>query len=98
MSQDVSAPADTSLPQSILSIPDEFSGAVRLTRELFPGEVGIEVEDDPEMPGKTYVVFNVTAKGQVDDVINRRLEWRRQIHELMPGQADRLKLSVAVEP
>ncbi len=68
--------------------------AIRLTQELFPGQVRVEVEQDPEIPDDSYLVFNVAAEGTVPDIVKRRLEWHNQVRELIPDRAQRLRLSV----
>lgn len=95
MSHDVSAPTDVSPARPVPPVFNELEEVVRLTRKLFPGEVRVEFEQDPELPGELYVVFNVVAEGDLEDCINRRLTWRQQVYWLVPARADQLKLSVA---
>jgi hypothetical protein len=54
----------------------------------------VEVEQDPEIPDESYLVFNVTAEGPLADIVNRRLQWHDRLCELIPERAQRLRLSV----
>jgi hypothetical protein len=74
---------------------DVIAKTVSITKALFPGDVRVEAEEDPEIAGLSYVVFNVAAAGGPREIIERRLEWHRRIAEL-GADAGRLKLSVDV--
>lgn len=89
-----SSVADVSPVQFVASGIDTMSQAIRLTQSLFPGEVRVEVEEDPELPDASYLVFNVTAEGTLAEIVNRRMQWHEQIRELIPDRAQRLRLSV----
>jgi len=95
MAHDVaSSVADVSPGQFAAGGIDTMSQAIRLTQSLFPGQVRVEVEEDPELPDASYLVFNVTAEGTLVDVVNRRMQWHEQVRELIPERAQRLRLSV----
>jgi hypothetical protein len=95
MAHDVaSSVADVSPGQFAASGIDSMSQAVRLTQSLFPGQVRVEVEEDPELPDVSYLVFNVTAKGTIAEIVNRRTQWHEQVRALIPENAQRLRLSV----
>ena len=94
MAHDVASPTDVSPGQSAASGIDTMSQAIRLTQALFPGQVRVEVEEDPELPDATYLVFNVTAEGTLAEIVDRRMQWHDRVRELIPERAQRLRLSV----
>jgi hypothetical protein len=67
---------------------------VRITQELFPGEVGIEILSDPEAADRSLVVFNVSARGSARDIVNKRVEWHQRVAKLRPGSSGALRLSI----
>jgi hypothetical protein len=86
--------ADVSHGPYVATGIDTMAKAIRLTQSLFPGQVRVEVEQDPELPDDSYLVFNVAARGTPAEIVNRRLQWHEQVHELIPERAQRLRLSV----
>lgn len=64
--------------------------------ELFLGEIKIEFEDDPEIPGKQYLVFAVQADGDLKEIAKRRREWYNQTCELLGSEAELVQLVVTV--
>jgi hypothetical protein len=52
---------------------------VRITQELFPGEVSIGVVDDPQNPQTRLNVVKARATGPVEEVVDRRVEWHRRV-------------------
>jgi hypothetical protein len=95
MTYDVASPTVDATPsQYVATGIDTMARAIRLTQSLFPGQVRVEVEQDPEIPDDSYLVFNVTAEGPLADVVNRRLQWHEQVRGLIPDAAQRLRLSV----
>jgi len=80
--------------QHVATAIGEMAEAIRLTQDLFPGHLRVEVEQDPELPDESYIVFNVKAEGDLADIISRRLQWHDQIHQRMREDPQRLKLSV----
>ncbi len=95
MTYDVASPTVEATPsQYVATGIDTMARAIRLTQSLFPGVVRVEVEQDPEIPDDSYLVFNVTAEGPLADVVSRRLQWHEQVRGLIPDAAQRLRLSV----
>ena len=68
---------------------------VRVTSELFPGNVRIEVSVDPEYPAHPSLVFHVRQASKssgIEEEIDRELEWHAQVGKLAPESQDRLRL------
>jgi hypothetical protein len=86
--------ADVSPGQFVATGVDTMAKAIRLTQSLFPGQVRVEVEQDPELPDDSYLVFNVAAEGTLAEIVSRRLQWHDQVRELLPERAQRIRLSV----
>ncbi len=50
-------------------LPALFAQIVDLTRELFPGEVLMYIQDDPEYPQDRYTVIEAEVSGSPEDVV-----------------------------
>lgn len=65
------------------------------TSRLFPGDVSIETSEDPEDPTSVYLVVRV-ARGERgesdDDVIDRELQWHREVLEIVPSAKGMIRL------
>ena len=95
MTHDIASPAaDATSIQHVATGIDTMATAVRLTQSLFPGHVRVEVEQDPEIPDDSYLVFNVAAEGTLADIVSGRLLWHDRVRELIPESSQRLRLSV----
>lgn len=71
-----------------------MADVVRVTNELFPGKTHIEIISDPEEPESSSVVFTVSATGDSQDIVTRRLEWHRRIANIPAGNSGTFALSV----
>jgi hypothetical protein len=68
-----------------------LSHAIRITKELFSGEVNVEWDCDPESPRELFVVFNVRASGETSELLNRQRQWHRRVAAIMPqGESFRI--------
>jgi hypothetical protein len=66
-----------------------------IASELFPGEVQIEFESDPETEDCHYVILNVVASGDHVDVPSLRSEWYRRTADLLKDNCDKVRLAVS---
>ncbi|MFC1758812.1 hypothetical protein ACFL2H_08595 [Planctomycetota bacterium] len=73
-----------------------FSKVVQMTKELYAGDVKIEVDFDPAEPDCTHVVFNVSDSGTAQEIVERRRDWHRRLRQIEPGNSGPLRLSVTV--
>ncbi|HVX09698.1 MAG TPA: hypothetical protein VHC22_00715 [Pirellulales bacterium] len=82
--------------ESSESTLDDIEAILRLTQSLFPGEVKIETSVDPEYPDSPSIVFHVvnTADLSIQAVLDRELQWQREIGRIAPESRDRLRLFV----
>jgi hypothetical protein len=76
-------------PVAAVGTPSDLSGlmadVVRITQELFPGAVSLDVIDDPEYPQDRFTVIEAQASGPVEDVVQRQAEWHRRVLRLSPS-------------
>jgi hypothetical protein len=55
---------------------------VRITKELFPGEVAITSTNDPEYPQDSYTVVQAQASGETKQIEERRVQWHQRVTQL----------------
>jgi hypothetical protein len=67
-----------------------------IASELFPGEVEIEFESDPEIEDCHYVIFNVLTSGDQADVPSLQIEWYRRTADLLKGNCDKVRLAMSI--
>lgn len=75
---DSDAKRSSAIPD-VSGLQDEI---VRVTRELFPGDVAIEETDDPEYPQDSYTVVRAQASGDIKEIEDRRIEWHERVSRL----------------
>ena len=63
---------------SAQSIEKELESMVKTTAEIFGGDVRVVVEEDAEIAGDRYLLFEVKARGDVDEVVKKENEWHRR--------------------
>lgn len=61
----------------------EFGQVLALTERLFPGPIDVRRELDPEIPDYEYLVFNVSARGTVDDVSALDTQWHHELARII---------------
>jgi hypothetical protein len=64
--------------------------------ELFPGEMRVEVKNDPEIPDDVFFRFGVDATGTLDDIAARNDEWHARVCRLPARFSGMFRLSIAV--
>lgn len=90
-------------PQSRIAVPAqlypaaEYNAVLAMTKRLFPGEIDVRRETDPEIVGHEYMVFNVIAHGTVDDAISRDRQWHRELIQLAPKSPSVYCLNIDVQ-
>lgn len=57
---------------------------VRITKELFPGDVTIRTSVDPEFPREPFHVVHASASGEIKAIEDSRIEWHKRLRELSP--------------
>lgn len=67
-----------------------------LTAEVFPGQITIEVRGDPEIAGELHFTFEVTASGNVDEIVARNHDWHVALRRAVGKRADLFCLSIDV--
>ena len=66
----------TEMPADLSSL---MADVVRVTQDLFPGHVSVQVMADPEYPQDRFTVIEAQTSGDVIDVVDRRAEWHRRV-------------------
>lgn len=80
---------------SELGITEKLADLKLATQEIFPGEVIVERETDPEISGCWYFVFRVTAQGANPTVLAQsRRKWYQRTLEMLPNHCEHLRLSI----
>ena len=65
-----------------------------LVAELFPGSIEVEIEEDPEIDGRRYLVFRVETRESVPVVSARRGTWYHMKGNLLGDDCDLACLDV----
>jgi hypothetical protein len=87
------APRADSVSKNGAPVP-KILEVVRITSEMFSGEIKVEIESDPEEPDVSFVVFNVRCAGNPQEIVKRQREWHQRISEISAGDSGQLRLSV----
>lgn len=78
--------------------PQTLAHVVRLTEQLFPGGVSVEVLSDPESPSETFIVLNVEAHGDPQELLERQCQWHERVAALASAAAGGYRLSINPQP
>ena len=70
----------------------EFAEIMQFTREIFGGDVHIEVDPDPEIFGLTHILFFATTVIQPVVTLARCREWHVRVDAMSPVRDRRLGL------
>lgn len=62
-----------------------WDSPIEATRKLFPGDLEISTEFDPEYPGQEFTILQVGAEGDVDSIFDRESQWVAMLNQLAPG-------------
>ena len=69
------------VPAELLPFMDDV---LRITNDLFPGKATVTVMFDPEYPLDEFTVIEAPARGGIDEVLDRQMEWHRRVEQLSP--------------
>ena len=61
-----------------------MADVMRVTQELFPGDVSVHAMNDPEYPHDRFTVIEARASGTIEEVVGRRAEWHKRVTRLSP--------------
>jgi hypothetical protein len=67
------------------------------TRKLFPGELKVTTEFDPEYPDQEFTILQVGAQGDVNSIVDRESQWVAMLNQLAPGVPG-IRLSIDPRP
>lgn len=90
-SEDVSTVAESLVGR------EQFAQVQNLTHSIFPGELSVEVQSDPESPCERFIVFNVSALGPMDELVRRQRTWHDEVLRALPEALNHFRLSVMPE-
>ena len=77
-------------------VRDAVPALENLASTLFDGPIDVQVECDPELCESAYLVFRVTATGDLDSIAKREDEWNRAVRELLGTNAGKVSLAIDV--
>ena len=89
-------PGKLSLPRTNEASLD-WEALLEATRKLFPGELEVTTEFDPEHPEQNFTVVHVSAEGEIDSIVDRELQWVALLNQLAPGMPG-IRLSIDPRP
>ena len=92
------ASSTASEPQTPDDAPHTLAHVVQLTEQLFPGAVSLELLTDPESPSETFIVLNVEAHGDAQELIERQCQWHERVAALAIAEAGSYRLSINPRP
>lgn len=93
--QALSAPEELRAPDSA---SHTLAQVVQLTEQLFPGAVSVELLTDLESPAETFIVLNVEARGEAQELIDRQCAWHERVAALASAAASSYRLSIDPQP
>lgn len=67
---------------------------VRMSRELFPGLLSVEVMSDPDAPGESWTVLNVESADAPQEIIKTQCEWHERLARQFPDAVSTVRLSI----
>lgn len=76
-------------------VSDLHDEIVRVTKELFPGDVTIKIDVDPEYPRDSFHVVHASGSGEIKEIEDRRIEWHKRLRKLSPDLGT-LPLRIAI--
>jgi hypothetical protein len=68
-------------------LSDLMPRVIRITQELFPGDVSAYVLNDPEYPDVGFTVIEAQANGPAEGLVDRQVEWHKRMLRLSPSCA-----------
>lgn len=78
-------------------LPEYLTGLkaiIAITNELFPGNVGVELMEDPSSPGFPFVAFTVYSDGDPKSCTAKQLQWHSRVAALSEGAIEWPRLLV----
>jgi hypothetical protein len=80
-----------------LGVATHLDAVAQITTELFPGRLSAAVSEDPELPGDSHIVFRVTAKGTIREILDREEQWHRRVLGCTPPRVNVFRICVDAE-
>lgn len=65
-------------------LPKLVDKIAAFTRELFPGNLAVEISIDPEVRDDVCLLFQVNAAGTIAEILARESRWLRMVSSLAP--------------
>lgn len=63
-----------------------------ITEEIFGAKPSVETMVDPDDPQSCWLTFSVRVHGETQELVQRRMEWHRQISQLTLSNYPRLSI------
>lgn len=94
---------DLPVPFGKLSMPRtaetcrDWGVLLESTRKLFPGELRVTTEFDPQYPEREFTILHVSAHGEIGSIVDRESQWVAMLNQLAPGVSG-IRLSIDPRP
>jgi hypothetical protein len=75
------------------SCPDLIE-ILRMSREMFPGPISVEVMSDPDAPSESWTLLNVESDGLPQEIIKTQCEWHERLARQFPEAVSTVRLSI----
>ncbi len=72
----------TVVEASTVDVGNLMADVIEITKELFPGDVSIEVIEDPEYPQTRFTAIVAQPSGPIESIVSRRGEWHERVAQL----------------
>ncbi|MBC7819034.1 MAG: hypothetical protein IAG10_19265 [Planctomycetaceae bacterium] len=70
------------------------SEILRMSAELFPGPISVEVMSDPDSPSESWTVLNVESAGAPQEIVKTQCEWHERLARQFPDAVSTVRLSI----
>lgn len=73
---------------------DQIQDVFDLTQEMFPGDVSVEAEHDPEWPDDEWIAFTAYSSESTQWILDQELKWFDRVRRLIPDCSNRLRILI----
>lgn len=95
--QTANLPADVLETAARLGVSEYLPRVLEFTRELFGVSPDVCVEEDPEIPNYTYVVFNIKVRGALEEILDKDKQWHQRLPDTAADVSGAFCLSIDVQ-
>ncbi len=103
MATDPATSSDLTIFGKAIAAPTDFAAVVAktpelraLAEEIFAAPIIVEIEDDPEISDKQYVVLTVETNESLEKIARQRDEWYQRTYGVLENHCEFVQLVVNV--